>query len=144
MRPQEKLAVIVMTNVDDANPERLAMELYDFVAPDIAKAVAAAKTGKPPEPRKANFRAYEGIFGAPRSAHDTHVAQIGEELVTVSLYAPPGSAKKNATRWKHVGGHSFRRIRADESLGEELRFETDNSGRAVRLWIHSNPLFRHS
>jgi CubicO group peptidase (beta-lactamase class C family) len=140
MRPQDKLAIILMTNVDDANTGKITRELYDLVGPEIAK---AAKATKPPEPRKADFRAFEGVYGAARSASDVHVAQVGEELVAVSLYADTNAAK-NATRWRHAGGNSFRRIREDDSLGEELRFETDPSGRATRLWVHSNPLDRRS
>ena len=140
MRPQDKIAIMVMANVDDANTGKFTRELYDFVGGAVAK---AAKADKPPEPRKADFRAFEGIYGVERSAHDTYVSQIGEELVSVSLYDDSGAAK-DADRWRHVEGDRFRRIRADDSLGEELRFERDRSGRVVRLWLHSNPLQRRS
>jgi CubicO group peptidase (beta-lactamase class C family) len=140
MRPQDKLAVILLTNADDANTGRLVRELYDLVGPDIAK---AAKATKAPEPRKANFAAFEGVYGSDRTASDLHVAQVGEELVSVGLYSETNAAK-NAVRWRHQGGNVFRRIREDDSLGDELRFDMDASGRAARLWIHSNPLDRRS
>ena len=140
MRPQDKLAIVILTNADDANTGRLSRELYDLVGPEIAK---AAKATKPPEPRKANFSAFEGVYGAARSASDMHFSQVGEELVGVSLYGET-SVAKNATRWRHESGNVFRRIREDETLGEELRFETGPSGRVTRLWIHSNPLDRKS
>jgi CubicO group peptidase (beta-lactamase class C family) len=140
MRPQDKIAVVLLTNVDDANTGRLTRELYDLIASDVVK---AAKTTSPAAPRKADFRAFEGIYGTDRSASDTHVAQLGEELVTISLYQESNVAK-GATRWRHAGGDSFRRIREDDSLGEELRFERNRSGRPARLWVHSNPLDRRS
>jgi CubicO group peptidase (beta-lactamase class C family) len=140
MRPQEKVAIVLLTNVDDANTGRLTRELYDLVGPDIAK---AAKATAPAAARKADFRLFEGVYGAARSASDTYVTQSGEELVTISLYQESNVAK-GATRWRHAGGTVFRRIREDESLGEELRFDADRSGRPTRLWVHSNPLDRRS
>ena len=138
MRPQDKLAIILLTNADDTSTGRLTRELYDLVGPDIAR---AAKATKAPEARKADLRAFEGLYGARRSASDVYVSQIGDDLVTTSLYSETNTAK-NATRWRHQGGKLFRRVREDDSLGEELRFETDSSGRATRLWVHSNPLDR--
>ena len=138
MRPQDKLAVIILTNADDANANRLAREVYDLVGPEIAKVTKASKM---PEPRKANFSQLEGAFGRDRSAVDIYVAQIGEELISVSLYSEVNTAK-NAVRWRHQAGNVFRRIRDDGSLGDELRFDLDASGRATRLWVHSNPLDR--
>jgi CubicO group peptidase (beta-lactamase class C family) len=140
MRPQEKLAIVLLTNVDDTSIGRLPRELYDLVGPEVAK---AAKATAPPAPRKANFHAYEGTYGEGRSASDVHVAQVGDELVSISLYQESNVAK-GATRWRHQGGSVFRRIREDDSLGEELRFEMDPSGRPKRLWVHSNPLDRRS
>lgn len=138
MRPQERIAIILLTNADDTSTGRLSRELYDLVGPDIAK---AAKATKPPEARKADFRLLEGSFGRPRSASDVHIGQVGEELVATSLFSETNTAR-NAVRLRYQSGTVFRRILEDDSLGEEIRFEVDPSGRAKRLWWHSNPLDR--
>jgi hypothetical protein len=39
---------------------------------------------------------------------------------------------------RHVDGHTFRRVRDDGSLGEEIVFQVDGSGQVTRLWRHSN------
>ena len=41
-------------------------------------------------------------------------------------------------RFKKVGEHRFRRIRKDDSLGEEIVFEMGSDGRATRFTQHSN------
>jgi hypothetical protein len=41
------------------------------------------------------------------------------------------------TKLKHVEGHTFRRIRSDQELGEEITFEVVD-GRVVRVWRNSN------
>ena len=42
------------------------------------------------------------------------------------------------TRLKHVDGGTFRRVRRDDSLGDEIVFETDSDGTVLRMWVHSN------
>jgi len=144
MRPQDKVAVIVMANVDDANTARLAREVYDFVGAELAqmtRMATASAAAEPAKPRTADFSAYEGRYGRERSALDVYVWQSGNDLYSASLYADTRAAK-DATRWRHISGSSFRRVREDDSLGEEFRFEAGPSGRIERVWWHSNPLAR--
>lgn len=144
MRPQDRVAIVVLANVDEANTARLARELYDFVGADLARATRAAAGGADadaPTARTADFSALEGRYGRPRSANDIYVGQAGDDLFTVDLYADTRAAR-DAVRWRHVEGTLFRRIRADDSLGEEMRFDLDETGRASRVWRHSNPMQR--
>jgi hypothetical protein len=39
---------------------------------------------------------------------------------------------------QHVSGDTFRRIRDDKTLGEEITFERDKSGKVIKMWQHSN------
>jgi hypothetical protein len=39
---------------------------------------------------------------------------------------------------KHIKGDAFRRVRTDETLGEEVVFERDKTGKVIRMWRHSN------
>lgn len=39
---------------------------------------------------------------------------------------------------KHIEGDTFRRLRKDETLGAEVVFERDETGKVVRFWEHSN------
>jgi hypothetical protein len=39
---------------------------------------------------------------------------------------------------KPVSHDIFRRIRSDETPGEEVRFERDNTGKIIRMWRNSN------
>ncbi|MDQ3145314.1 MAG: beta-lactamase family protein [Pseudomonadota bacterium] len=144
MRPQDKLAYIVMVNVNDANPGKYARELYDLTAADIGKAVSAAKavptaatvpapvTGK----QKPDLAIYEGSYSTPRYDDDVYISAYGDDLLVAPLYT--ASVAKDAEKFRHVSGNLFRRVRADDSLAEELRFDLDASGRAIRAWHHSN------
>jgi hypothetical protein len=39
---------------------------------------------------------------------------------------------------RHVTGDVFRRIRPDETLGEEISFERDGNGKVTKLWRSNN------
>lgn len=45
---------------------------------------------------------------------------------------------KELDRFKKVGEHRFRRIRKDDSLGEEIVFDIGPDGRATQFTQHSN------
>lgn len=134
MRPQDRIAVILLSNVDDLDTAAFARELYDLAAPGF-------RTGGPAEPRSADLAAFEGRYGRPQSALDIFVAQVGNELLTVNLFQPRGVAR-DIERWRPVGGDRFRRVLETGALGEDMRFERDARGRVIRLWRHSNPIDR--
>ncbi len=49
---------------------------------------------------------------------------------------------KKMERFRKTGEHRFRRIRKDDTLGEEVVFEMGPDGRATRFTQHSNHLRR--
>jgi len=144
MRPQDKLAVIAMVNVNDVSPEAITRGLYDLLAGDIKAAYPDAKT-PPPAPKpattaKVDLSIYEGVYNRPGYDYDTYFLPYGEELVGIGLYA--GNPSEDLDRYRHVEGNVFRRIRPDDSLAEPLTFEMGKDGKPVRVWSHSNPLER--
>lgn len=142
MRPQDKVAVIAMVNVNDVSPEAITRGLYDLVAGDI-KATFPDKPATPaaakPAP-KVDLSVYEGVYNRPGYDYDTYILPYGEELVGIGLYA--GNPVEDLDRYRHVEGNVFRRIRPDDTLAEPLTFEMGKDGKPVRVWSHSNPLER--
>lgn len=152
MRPQDRLAFIVLINSDDGETGRFARQLYDLVGADIVRAAAAASPagGPAPEPQAPAAEAgpepavdlarYEGSYSRPQAANDVYVAPYGNELMVIDLFASTPST--DITRLRHVGGHVFRRVRENDTLAEEVRFDADARGRVTRIWWHSNYLDR--
>jgi CubicO group peptidase (beta-lactamase class C family) len=152
MRPQDKLAFIVLFNIDDGDPGRFARQLHDLAGADILRAAAAAKpsTGPEPQPQQppaaappvpaVDLSRFEGTYAGTHSADDLYVAPYGNELMVLDLFAPRPADE--IIRLRHVEGNRFVRLRKNDSLAEEIRFDTDRNGRATRLWWHSNYLDR--
>jgi hypothetical protein len=54
------------------------------------------------------------------------------------LELPTMEPVKELVKLKKTGEHTFRRIRKDESLGEEIVFEMGSDSRPTRFTHHSN------
>jgi CubicO group peptidase (beta-lactamase class C family) len=152
MRPQDKLAIVVMLNVDDGRPGLFSRQLFDLVGADIVRAAAAAAPASGPEPAPTpppaaagpvpaiDLTRFEGAYVSAHSAADAYVAPYGNELMVIDLFANEPS--KDITRLRHVEGNVFRVVRANDSLAEEVRFDMGADGHVSRIWWHSNYLTR--
>jgi hypothetical protein len=77
---------------------------------------------------------YTGRYGTPFGREAAVLVWKGELAV---LYLPTENPTGALTRLKHVDGHTFRRVRSDDELGEEYTFEVED-GEVVRMIRNSN------
>jgi hypothetical protein len=136
MRPQEKLAYIAMFNVGDIDSRHFAHELYDLTASDVTAAAAGAGGAAASDP----LADYEGVYGTEGYVWDVYAGGYKGDLIVADLFA--ASPAKGISRYRRTEPDLFRLIRDDGSLGDELRFERDGKGKAVRLWQDSDFLER--
>jgi CubicO group peptidase (beta-lactamase class C family) len=127
LSPKDKIAVIVLTNADDANPSRYADEIFDLVSPAIAQAVEASGKAKKPD---RDLEKYVGRYERPIGREMQVVIWNGELAV---LFLPNDNPSESLTKLKRVKGNVFRRLRDDGELGEEIVFETGPDGKVLRL-----------
>jgi CubicO group peptidase (beta-lactamase class C family) len=133
VQPAEKVATVVMVNAQGVNTERWAQRLYDIVAPAVRDAVKAPEKAKAPDP---SLRRYAGTYDVQPWAGEAVILPWEEGLAMFEL--PTMDPVKEMERFKKTGEHRFRRIRKDDSLGEEIVFEIGPDGRATRFTQHSN------
>lgn len=127
IQPDKKIGLVVMANASGVNTGRFGKALYDIVAPSIS---AEAKEPFP------SMAAYAGSYDAFPWDGETLIVAWGDGLATIDL--PTTEPMKALERLRKTGEHTFRRVRSDGTLGEEVRFELGPDGRATRLWVHSN------
>jgi CubicO group peptidase (beta-lactamase class C family) len=133
LRPEEGIATVAMTNAVDANATILAQRMYEIMAPAL---LAAAKdTGAAPKAADPALNVYvgtyEGTFGG-----ETAILPWDGSLAVLSL--PNGDPVAGLVKLRKTGEHTFRRVRRDGDLGEEVRFEMGPNGRAAAYWQSSN------
>lgn len=133
LMPEERVATVFLANAQNLNARLWAQRLYDIVAPAVKAAVKEPGKGKPPDPE---LRRYLGTYSlAPWGGEAAVVAWEGG-LAVVEL--PTMDPLKELDKLKKTGEHTFRRVRKDDTLAEEVVFEIGPDGRATRFKQHSN------
>jgi hypothetical protein len=132
-QPDEKLGVVVLTNASGVDVEGWAEHVREILAPALKAAAKEPGKGKTPMPE---LRKFAGTYSAAPWGGETFVLPWEEGLAMLSL--PSRQPMKDLIRMKKTGDRSFRRIRKDDTLGEEIVFELGPDGKATRFSRHSN------
>ena len=138
IQSNNKVATVFMTNASGVNSRMFAQQVYKIFSPALkdANSEDEIKSLKP------EFVKYLGHYSEAPWGGETAVISWEGELAMVGL--PTTSPVKGITKLKYIEDGTFRRIRDDDKLGEEIIFETDNYGKVIRMWQHQNfaPKFR--
>jgi CubicO group peptidase (beta-lactamase class C family) len=133
IEPTGKLATIFMANASGVNSGLFARRAQEIMGPAISEAVDTSETGEPPE---AGLDIYTGSYSTAPWGGEIAVIVWKGNLALMSL--PTDNPLQSLTELKKTGEHTFRRVRSDKSLGEEIRFDIGPDGKASRMWRHSN------
>jgi CubicO group peptidase (beta-lactamase class C family) len=129
----EKIATIAMVNANGTSPGLLARRAYEIVAPALK---AARDTSSHATSVDRDLAKYVGSYDSYPWGGEVSVIPWKGDLAIVPL--PTDDPLGALTRLKHIDGNRFRRVRDDETLAEEIVFETDANGLVLRMWQHSN------
>jgi CubicO group peptidase (beta-lactamase class C family) len=128
MDPKEKLGIVVLIN---------AMENPGLYATQIRNILLKGEQEKKSYPVGVDLAEYAGLYNAQPWGSEKKVISWYGNLAVLDL--PSNNPLEDMTLLQHVEGDIFRRIRRDESLGAEVRFERDKeTGKISRMWEHSN------
>jgi CubicO group peptidase (beta-lactamase class C family) len=133
IQPKDKVATVVMVNAQGVNAGQWAQRLYDIVAPAVADAVKEPGKAKLPD---LDLARYVGTYDVQPWGGEAVILPWKDGLAMVEL--PTMDPVKEMDRFQKTGEHRFRRIRKDDSLGEEIVFEIGPDGRATQYTQHSN------
>jgi CubicO group peptidase (beta-lactamase class C family) len=133
LQADEKLAVVVLTNASGVDAEGWAEHVREILAPALKAASKEPGKGKTPDPA---LRKFAGTYSGTPWGGETFVLPWEDGLAMLSL--PSKNPMKDLIKMKKTGENTFRRIRKDETLGEEIVFALGPDGRATRFTRHSN------
>ncbi|MFC2156500.1 serine hydrolase domain-containing protein [Acidobacteriota bacterium] len=128
--PIKKQAFVVMINAGGANPTLYANGIRAI----IKRASSTKKEDVLPE--GVELEDYSGLFSAQPWGGETAVFPWKGKLAVFGL--PSNNPGERLTLLKCIKKDTFRRIRSDKELGEEVLFERDSDGNVIRMWQHGN------
>ncbi|MDL2718397.1 MAG: serine hydrolase [Acidobacteriota bacterium] len=133
LQPEEKLGIVVLTNASGVDAEGWAEHVREILAPALKAAAKEPGKGKTPMPE---LRKFAGTYSGAPWGGETFVLPWEDGLAMLSL--PSRQPMKDLIRMKRTGDLTFRRIRKDDTLGEEIVFALGPDGKATRFTRHSN------
>jgi CubicO group peptidase (beta-lactamase class C family) len=133
LMPEERVATVFLANAQNVDAQKWAQLLYDIVGPAVRDAVKEPGKGKAPAP---GLERYIGTYDEQPWGGEVAVVRWDDGLAMLEL--PTMDPVKDLLKLKKTGENTFRRIRKDEKLGEEVVFEIGPDGRASRFMRHSN------
>jgi CubicO group peptidase (beta-lactamase class C family) len=134
IQPGERVAVVFLANAQGVDADAYAQRLYDLVAPAIRDAVKEPGKARSTD---ASLQLYAGTYDDWPWQGETIVRPWKDGLAMISV--PSMQPTKEMVTLRKTGEHLFRRVRKDDSLAEEFRFEIGPDGRPTRYLRHSNP-----
>ncbi len=126
--PKGKMAYTVMINAGGESPELFAREIREVIS-KIPGQSQVLKTG-------IDLNKFAGTYSSQPWGSESLVTPWYGELAVLDL--PSTNPDEGMTVLRHVEGNTFKRVRSDKTLGEEIVFETDASGKVTRMLRHSN------
>ena len=137
MVPEEKIAVVALTNADDASPYPFSFEAYDAVGPALHTAARAPREAPPETPE--TWRSYAGLYSDPWGS-EYRVLVLEGRLAMVGFDYPPAEQSRAGLSWlEPVDDGNDGRFRMSD--GDPVIFEVDDLGRVFRVQRRYDYLF---
>jgi CubicO group peptidase (beta-lactamase class C family) len=133
LQTDDKIAAIVMVNASGVNPGSFTQRAYEVVAPAVEAAREKPGEGKTLPGELAKF---VGVYDAYPWGGEDQVIPWEGGLAVIGL--PTDNPREALAKLRHVEGNTFRRIKDDGSLAEEITFELGPDGQVLRMKQHSN------
>jgi CubicO group peptidase (beta-lactamase class C family) len=125
---KKKLAVSIMINAQGTDPYKYADAIFDLLNKNIPE---------DPTTKDVDMKVFSGRYDNYAWWGESIVMPYKGKLVVFGI--PTDKPADNFTLFQYVGGDKFRRIRPDDdSLGEDMRFERNQSGQVTKFWWTGN------
>jgi CubicO group peptidase (beta-lactamase class C family) len=133
LQPKEKIAVAFAANASGVDAGKFTEIAYAIVAPAVAEARNPEKAQKPLDP---SLQPYVGTYSNQPWGGETAIVYYEDGIAAVDF--PTDDPLGEMQKLKRIDGNTFRRVRKDGDLGEEVVFEVGSDGKVTRLKWHSN------
>jgi CubicO group peptidase (beta-lactamase class C family) len=137
MLPDDKIAVIVLTNADDADAGYFARQILGIMLPSLKRATAASLQVSIADP---GWDKYAGRY-VDDWWHETEILQMNGRLYMYDYqYPPEDSPRKSLIELSAEGPQTFR-MTGENGNGELVIFEMDPENKVVKVKVGENFIY---
>jgi CubicO group peptidase (beta-lactamase class C family) len=134
--PDEKIAVIVLTNSDDSDPDFFAGQILTMMLFPIQRATARSVDVSIPDPE---WAAYVGSYQDARWFETQVVIMNGRLMMYDHSYPPEENPRSNLVELAPLGQRTFR-MAGENGNGETVVFEMEDNA-VLRVKVGENYLY---
>jgi CubicO group peptidase (beta-lactamase class C family) len=131
LQTKDQVATVFMSNALGVSSSLYTNRAHQIVGPALKKAQDPDHEAKK---APTSLARYEGTYGQSFGGEVAVLIWEGE-LAMVSF--PTENPMNGLTKLRHLQGDTFRRIRSDKELGEEITFQIVD-GEVLRMWRNNN------
>ncbi len=132
LRPDEQLATVFLSNANGVNASQFAQRMFDIMSPAVRAATRDSASARPVD------TTIDPLFGRYESSFGGESVALRWEGGLALLRLPTTDPMRAITRLRKTGPNTFRRVRADEALGETYTFVMGSDGRPTHYVVHNN------
>lgn len=139
IKPDENIGGIALFNAVDTNPSQIISRLMAIFGPILKKAAKDEKSSDKKEEKdkpEVTLTDYQGIYDGQPWSDESYIMPWGDKLIRFSLKS--NDPLENMTKFKHVEGDKFARLRDDDTEAEITTFNRDSEGKVISLETHGN------
>jgi len=137
--PKTKLAISIMINANNTNPDKYAGAINAILAGAVA---TTPRDSGIPGKKNADLQDYVGYYSDQPATSELYISTWGGDLILLTL--PNDDPAGSMVLYRQVGKDTFRRVGNDGELRETLVFERDTDGRVFRYKTFENYVIRIS
>ncbi len=135
--PEDKIAVIVLTNADDGDAGYFAEQILSIMLPYIKRATAPSMAVSIAD---AGWQKYTGKFSDPWS-FETEILQVNGKLMMYDYsYPPEDDPRRRLVELTPEGPNTFR-MTGENGDGELVIFEMDSANKVAKVKVGENFLY---
>lgn len=133
--PDKGIGAVAMINAGGVNPGQVVERLLTILGSAVEKSDKGDKDAKK-DTAKVTLSDYQGIYDGQPWSDESYMMAWGDTLVSFSLSS--NDPVKSMTKFKHIDGDTFARLRSDDSEAETITFLRDKDGKVSGRKSHSN------
>lgn len=139
IEPDQGIGGVALFNANSTNPGQIIRRMMSILGPVLKKSSKQETSSNENEENDKPDVAltdYQGIYDGQPWSDESYIMPWGDNLIRFSLST--NDPMTNMTKFKHIEGDKFARLRSDDTEAEITTFNRNSEGKVISLESHGN------